>query len=69
MGLPLLSLPVDWQNVVAQFATAVVISGCPTTTSAGWSIAVGMLFQISTRLKPRSAMNRCVPSEVTEVGL
>ncbi len=45
------------------------MSGCPSTRSAGWSIVVGILFQIKMRLKPVSATNRRVPSEVTDVGV
>ncbi len=50
-------------------ATALTMSGWPTTTSAGWPFEAGILFQIKTRLNPKSATKRCVPSEVTETGL
>lgn len=50
------------------FEIELVMSGCPITTSAGAWLASGMLFQISTRLWPRSVTNSFTPSEVTETG-
>ena len=41
----------------------------PISTSAGFPFCVGMEFQISTRLYPRSATNKCRPSLVTETGV
>src|SRR5271157_4435271 len=43
-------------------------SACPTTTSAGTSLVVGIRFQIRTRLWLVSATTRCTPSEATAVG-
>ena len=44
------------------------MSGWPISTSAGCWFWVGMLFQISTRLWPRSVTNRWTPSELTATG-
>src|SRR5690348_11367032 len=44
-------------------------SGWPTTKLAGAAFEVGMLFQIRTRLKPRSVTYSRIPSEVTATGL
>src|SRR5215469_6339610 len=52
----------------ALLATEPVMSGWPISTSAGVPLAVGIEFQISTRLLPRSVTKRRVPSEVTDTG-
>ena len=45
------------------------MSTCPISKFAGAWLAVGIVFQINTRLYPKSVTKRCVPSLVTEVGL
>ncbi len=53
----------------ALFGIDVTMSTCPSSRSAGWLFVVGILFQISTRLNPRSVTIRCVPSLDTETGV
>src|ERR1700729_1323337 len=56
------------EQVKASSGLELTKSGWPTATLAGAWLVVGMVFQISTRLYPRSVTNKCVPSEVTDVG-
>src|ERR1022692_810498 len=82
VGLPLVSLPLETVQSTAVslrvvspgtsekelLATELLRSGCPTATSAAAAFTDGIAFQMSTRLKPRSATKRCTPSEVTPTG-
>src|SRR5437868_9088461 len=63
------SVPFEGQAFAELLATELVISGCPTTTSAAAKLELGIEFQIMTRLWPRSVTNSRTPSEVTETGL
>src|SRR5436190_22739986 len=44
------------------------MSGCPSAKSAACPFCVGMLFQTTTRLCPRSVTYNLVPSDVTDTG-
>src|SRR4051812_4103701 len=69
-----LSSPLGGQRFLLLFASEAfrasdpVMSGCPSTKSAGCPFCVGMLFQTITRLCPRSVTYNRVPSDVTETG-
>src|ERR1700722_18680852 len=54
--------------VLAVAGGAVVKFGSPSTTSAGWLLDVGILFQIITRLLSVSATNRRDPCTQTACG-
>src|ERR1035437_3071428 len=69
IGLPLESAPTEAQRSELSLKIDVVKSFWPISTSAAWSIWVGIFFQISTRLNPRSVTIRRVPSLVTDTGL
>ena len=69
VGFPLLSVPATWHKFAESFGTDCVKLTCPISTSAGCWFLVGIEFQISTRLKPRSATYSRWPSLVTETGL
>ena len=50
------------------FAVPETKSGCPSTRSAAWPLAVGIEFQIKTRLLVESQITKCVPSVATARG-
>ena len=68
VGFPLASIPRLVHSLGELLSTSLVMSGCPKTRSAGAAVWVGMLFQIKTRLCPRSVTSRRFPSEVTDTG-
>jgi len=68
IGLLLESTPMDMHRSFVLLAIAVVKSFWPISRSAGCSILVGIEFQISTRLKPRSDTYSRTPSLETPTG-
>ena len=63
------SVPFEGHSLAELLASELVMSGWPTTTSAAAKLDVGIEFQMSTRLCPRSVTYSRTPSEVTETGL
>src|ERR1700722_2821957 len=59
------AIPPGWLRLCAVGGSGLsneLKSGCPTTTSAGAPLVVGMLFQIRTRLLSKSATTSFFPS-------
>src|ERR1700759_1552332 len=66
-GVPSALVPVEIQLTLL-LSRLLTRSGCPTATSAACPFWVGMLFQIRTRLWPKSVTYSLWPSEVTATG-